>query len=66
MNYLNVFCYLNFRRITYECHLTLVQGRDAIHGNVRKLLTIDIGFDQISMLRFGCNKVRNEQEINAS
>lgn len=48
----------NFRRITYECHLTLVKARDSIHGSVRKLLTVDIGFDQITMLRFGCNKVK--------
>ncbi|XP_021946938.2 uncharacterized protein LOC110844918 isoform X2 [Folsomia candida] len=47
----------NTQRITYECHLTLVKARDSIHGSVRKLLTVDIGFDQITMLRFGCNKL---------
>jgi len=54
----------NTQRLTYECHLTLVRAPEKessalapAQGNVRKLLTVDIGFDQISMIKFDYNKL---------
>lgn len=50
---------VNFRRMTYECQLPVIPPEKLAPGThpVRKVLTIDIGFEQISKLRFGDDSV---------
>ena len=47
---------LLYRRLSYECHLPMVHASNDSTQMLRKVLTIDVGFEQIAHLKFGSDQ----------